>query len=238
MPRRPHYAITPQETLRHFGARRTLLLIGLKGLKIRSVVVIARDPMAQPQRADGTVSIRRARAEDDQLFETAGFNRQMLTQKLDEGPGWLCVAGGRLLAWNFLGTKESVIAGWLRLRSAKPSAIWGTGTWVDRSQRGAGLASQLRRCAGDWCAAEGYDELLGWIELTNYSSRRASQKLGAREIGRITFVRRFGLALVYDGRRLRLGRWSGASPLLLSVDDLRRDRDATGRRDVAMHDDR
>lgn len=219
------YAVTSLETLRHFGLLKALLLIALTMLHVRSIVLMARPPKASADTKREGLGIRRATPDDARLFEAAGFPQSMLHEKLADGPGWIRVLDGELAGWNFIGIRQSRIADWLILRPGSDGAVWSAGTWVRHDLRGGGLLKVFAGHGADWCIEQGYGEILSWIELTNYASRRGTLKLGCREIGRITALPRLlGLTLLYDGRRWHLGRWTAARPLVLSIAQIRRDR--------------
>lgn len=219
------YAVTALETLRHFGLPKALLLVALKTLHVRSIVLMARSPNASAGTGREGLGIRRATSDDARLFEAAGFPSSMLGEKLADGPGWIRARDDALVGWNFIGIQQSRVADWLSLRSGSERSVWSTGTWVRHDLRGGGLLEVFAGYGADWCIEQGYGEILSWIELTNYASRRATVKLGCREIGRITVLPRLlGIALVYDGRHWHLGRWTASRPLVLSIARIRRDR--------------
>ncbi|MGF1608520.1 MAG: hypothetical protein ACFCUQ_03935 [Kiloniellales bacterium] len=210
--------------MHHFGVLKALLLFALKALRIRAVVLMARPPRATARGESECLGIRRARPDDGRLFEAAGFAQTMLEAKLAEGPGWIRVVDSQLVGWNFIGTQQSKIADWLILRTGSDTAVWSTGTWVRHDLRGGGLLNTFAGYGAAWCLENGYGEILSWIELTNYASRRATAKLGCREIGRVTVLfRLMGVALVHDGRRWHLGRWTDSHPLVLSIAQIRKD---------------
>lgn len=224
MGERPHYNLSLSETAQRFGALRALQALVLRLLKVRPVVLLAWNAgTARPSVAEDP-RIRPVTQADAHLFERAGFPGA-LERKLADGPGWLMLDQDRLVAWSFLGLAESEIDGWLVIQTGRPTALWGAGSWVHRDYRGSGLASKVRSHSVKWYLEQGYREQFSWINLVNHSSLRSWRKQGAREIGRITCFRWFGLALVHDGRRWHLGRWSADRPLVLSMENIRRDRD-------------
>lgn len=223
MRERPHYSLTLRETARNFGIPRALLALALRVLKIRPVVLLAREATVPHGTLVEGNGVRPATPDDAELFDNAGFPG-LLQRKLAEGPGWIKLDQGRLVAWCFLGMTHSEISNWLVVRTDNSAAVWGMGTWVHRDYRGGGVAAQVRGRSFAWYRDKGYREQFSWINLTNYSSLRSSYKLGAKTIGRITFIRLLGTALVYDGHRWHLGRWTASRPLVLSIDAIRRDR--------------
>ncbi len=227
MRERPHYTMSLRETARRFGASRALQMLLLRLLRVRPVVMLARPAVAADRILLESDGVRPATLEDAPLFDRAGFPG-MLERKLADGPGWIKLDQGRLVAWCFLGLTHSEISDWLVIHAGSPTALWGAGTWVHRDYRGSGVAAEIRSHSFVWYRDQGYREQFSWINLTNRSSLRSSRKLGARPVGRIIFLRLCGVALVYDGRRWHLGRWTASRPLVLSMEEIRRDRgDAT-----------
>jgi len=223
---RPLYKVTLLETARHVGARQALEKLLLRLLRVRPVLLmtLSIDGENPPFSGPGydTSNIRSVGADDEALFAAAGFGG-MLQGKLAQGPGWIAVGESGLQAWYFLAREESRIANWLIARVAGRSMIWAAGIWVHRDSRGSDLAKRIRAPVLRWSRVQGYREIVTWVDQTNHSSRRAMQKAGYREIGRVVFLRLFGFALVHYGRRWRLGRWSAAQPLVIDLDELRED---------------
>ena len=217
---RPLYQVSLLDTARHIGLRQAVGKLLLRILRIRPVILVALTLDREAPADDGEQRIRRAGPEDDALFATAGF-AGMLHGKLAQGPGWISVGDAGLEAWYFLARGESMIGDWLIVRTASPTAIWAAGIWVHRDRRGGDLARRIRAPVMRWSRERGYREIVTWVDLTNHSSRRAIGKAGYREVGRLTVLRLFGVALVHCGRRWRFGRRSDERPLTIDVDSLR-----------------
>lgn len=219
---RPQFNNTPLEAARHFGVLKALENVLLRVLRIRPVVVTVLDLTAQAASTRNGNDIRGATPDDGGLFDAAGLPG-MLEKKLPLGPTWISLGEEGMRAWYALAKRDSGIADWLVVRTANPTTIWSGGIWVHRDHRGRDLASQIRAPALRWSKQEGYQELAAWVERTNHSSLRASHKAGYRAIGSVIAFRRFGFAVVRHGRRWSLGRWTASDPLVISLEDLRRD---------------
>ena len=95
--------------------------------------------------------------------------------------------------------------------------IWSEMIRVARDFRGQGLGPRLRAHVARHCARAGYARMIGFIDTTNRNSTRALGKVGFVPIGRIFFVRIFGLTLIHHGPTWRLGRWTADRPLEIPI---------------------
>ena len=131
---------------------------------------------------------------------------------------WIASDGGRLTAWHCLAPETAPIEDWLLMRIEAGGAIWTLGTWVDPDRRGQRLAVEIRHHAAAWARDQGYSKVFGWIRASNRNNLRSARRNGFEPVGRLFVARLGGFGLVRHGRRLRIGRWTMAHPLILPLE--------------------
>jgi RimJ/RimL family protein N-acetyltransferase len=133
----------------------------------------------------------------------------------DRSASWLR-AGARAIALNM---DEKTVAclwitsgfhnqdDWLTFK-LRPNEAWTITIWVHPDYRGRGYHAQLWTYAVAALATEGYQKILGHIDVLNRRSIRAFGKVGAKPVRRILVFRLFGWTLLKRDGHTHIGRWN------------------------------
>lgn len=132
---------------------------------------------------------------------------------------WVFERGGDLLACDWIRHSAQDRIGWIILGN-NPDEIWSAGILVDQTQRGQGIAPQLRAQVIRECAQDGVNRMLGFIDTPNRNSVRALAHVGYRPLGILFYLKILGVAVVHSGERWHWGLWNKRSPLRLSMRDI------------------
>ncbi|MGI9395750.1 MAG: GNAT family N-acetyltransferase [Boseongicola sp.] len=182
-------------------------------LKLGSVHIIAIDLHSTKAPRLEVAGIRSASQADIDALIASFTTRDVL----DRGSQtWVAEQAGELVAYDISGAEAKRISDFIQLKAPERDT-WAIHIWVSPAARGQGLAMQLRLRVAAEFRDQGVNRLLGTISATNERSIRAFEKMGAKFIGRIHFAWLCGFAVVWFEGRLRLGYWTGRTPLTLGI---------------------
>lgn len=164
--------------------------------------------------------IREATRDETSRIAAIGGPVADVEEHFDRGDRcWVFERDGMLLACDWIRHSAQDRIGWIILGKSSDE-IWSAGILVDRTQRGQGIAPQLRAQVIRECARSGVRRMLGFIDTPNRNSVRALDRVGYRPLGILFYVRFLGFAVVHSGKRWRFGVWREGSPLRLSMCDI------------------
>ncbi len=160
--------------------------------------------------------------QDRQHFVSLGAPPAGIPTELEMGTQF-CVLEheGRAVGYMWLQPKSlhsAVRWPWLRFRLAQ-NDIWGQMLWVAPEYRGQDFGPRVNKHALWQAARAGYTRVLSMVVTYNYRSLRADEKVGYKRLCHF-FTLRFGIAVVYYNRSLRVGSWTASRPLELEVDSI------------------
>jgi GNAT superfamily N-acetyltransferase len=161
--------------------------------------------------------IREATRDETSRIAAIGGPVEDVEEHFDRGDRcWVFERDGKLLACDWIRHSAQDRIGWIIL-GKNPDEIWSAGILVDRTQRGQGVAPQLRAQVIRECARGGVRRMLGFIDTPNRNSVRALDRVGYRPIGILFYLKIFGFGVIRSGKRWHWGLWSERSPLRLSM---------------------
>lgn len=165
-------------------------------------------------------SVREATRDETRRIAAIGGPVEDVEEHFDCGDRcWVFERDGKLIACDWIRHSAQCRIGWIIL-GENSDDMWSAGILVDRTQRGQGIAPQLRAQVIRECARDGVRRMLGFIDTPNRNSVRALDRIGYRPLGILFYIRIFGFGVIRSGKHWRWGIWSERSPVRLSMCDI------------------
>jgi len=199
-----------------YAAQGVLNRIIPKRLFSINVIELQEHNLCDVRRGD-TANVRWGTPEDLDSLVRFKHSREKLLARFERGLRVIILElGGEVAGWQWYEDNSHDDFGWLRFKLSAGD-IWAFDALVAPDQRGKGIFARMRRFSATELSKAGYRRIVGWHDALNRSSLRARTKTGSRPLGRIYWLRFLTVTCVYDGRSIRIGRWSPRRRLELPV---------------------
>ena len=129
---------------------------------------------------------------------------------------------GEVAGYAWWISKSWTSEGWLRVTPAT-GELWAEHAYTVPEHRGKRIQRQIRKFAYPQLIAQGCERVLGFVDVLNRSSLQAGSTPARKYVGRVLYVRVFGLVFYRIDRKWGAGVWNEARPYDLNFDVFDRD---------------